>query len=138
MFKLLGQLLALVAIMASALNAQCAVSCSLITPALSSEPRSINAGQSDADQSQHACCPHQSAPNPKQPRHNVPCPPPLPAASKDRAEQTNASSDSLGTTFELDFSHQCGPLAANGFIDHVAPAEPPTLKRRSSISILRV
>ena len=126
MLQMLGQFLALVAMTASVVNAQCVVSCSLLT-----QPVSF-------DEKAHACCPHESAPNPNRQRHNASCPPLLPAASKDRAEQTKTTIHSLTATVELDFNHPYDPLAANSFIDRAPPSEPPTLRRPSSISILKI
>src|SRR6266849_1439095 len=65
MFKLLGHFLALAAMTASVINAQCAVSCSLHsnTPSPSSKT-----GRSD-----HSCCPHKGAPSPMQPKDGDPC-----------------------------------------------------------------
>jgi len=126
MFKLLGHFLALVAMMASVLNAQCAVSCSL-----QSEPGGIN-------RTQHSCCPHQDTPKPKEHRHDVSCPQPLPAASKDRAEHTSASSGSIAAMAMADFSHQCRPLTAQTFLDPLQPADSPGLSQPPSISILRI
>ncbi len=126
MLQLMGQFLALVAMAASVVNGQCVVSCSLL-----SQPASF-------DEKAHACCPHESAPNPKQQSHDAPCPPPLPAASKDRAERSSTSSDSTIVLIEADFSHQYRRLAANTFPDPVPFLESPSLHRPSLISILRI
>src|SRR5260370_47807 len=55
MVKLLVQSLALIAMMASVINAQCAVSCAL--QSIAGSPAS-HAARVDPDHTGHACCPH--------------------------------------------------------------------------------
>ena len=135
MLKRLGQSLALVAMMASVLNAQCAVSCSLksTTQSPSSEPSGI-----DLDQTQHSCCPHHGAPTPKERKHEVPCPPPLPAASKDRAEHAIAISDSPVALIAVDFSHQYRRLTTDTFSVPLSPPDWLGLSQFSSIFVLKI
>lgn len=74
----LGQLLALFAILASAINAQCALSCSLLL-----EIRSVpKQGVTQASPAGHACCSKgRGAANKQQEQPIAPCPHPLPSIS---------------------------------------------------------
>lgn len=131
MFKLLGQFLALVAMMASVLNAQCAVSCTLklVIHSPSSDLSAI-----DLNQTQHACCPHHGAPKPKEQKHSVPCPPPLPAASKDRSDHKNASTASILAIVAADISHGY-PLPGHVFIGPRLPSDWRSPSQPSAISL---
>ena len=131
MFKLLGQSLALVAMIASVLNAQCAVSCSLqsITQLPSSEPSGI-----DLNQEQHSCCPH-GAPKPKEQKHQIPCPEPLPAASKDRAENGNASSDSILAMVVVSLSYRFELVISHTFLEPRLPSSWLSQSQTSSTSL---
>jgi hypothetical protein len=71
MLKRLGQYLALIAMMAAAVNAQCALSCSLLSPGSESFP--ATAGVQSGG---HRCCRHQNAPKPKHEPNEAPCPQP--------------------------------------------------------------
>ena len=74
MFRFLGRALAIVAVMASAVNAQCALSCSLqashhVRPSVSLA-QAAHAG--------HACCPDLKSPARNEaPRQKQPCPTPV-------------------------------------------------------------
>ncbi len=127
----MGQFLALVAMMASVLNAYCAVNCSLqsITQLPSAEPR-----VTDVNQAQHSCCPH-GAPKPKEQKHHIPCPEPLAAASTDRAERGNASPDLILAMVVADLSHPCEPLTENAFLEPRLPSSWPSHSQTSSTSL---
>jgi hypothetical protein len=71
MVKQPARVLALIAMMACIVNAQCAVSCSLQPIAASSATHESAADPNLAD---HECCPHPGAPQPKQQKNKVPCP----------------------------------------------------------------
>ncbi len=77
MFRLAGQFLAIVAVMASAVNAQCALSCSMQGMTGNASHRAhLVPSRSGA----HACCPAQNtpAPNGKElPQQQQPCPIPV-------------------------------------------------------------
>ncbi len=135
MLKRLGQSLALVAMMASVLNAQCVAFCSLksTTQSPSSEASGI-----DLNQTQHSCCPHHGAPKPEERKHEVPCPPPLAAASKDRAEHASAIPDLTVALIAADFSHQYRRLTANTFSVPLSPPDWLGLSQFSSISVLKI
>lgn len=76
MFRVLGRVLAIVAVMASAVNAQCALSCSLQASQLA-RPGAAVASFAHAG---HACCPDSKSPARNEvPRQNRPCPTPAPA-----------------------------------------------------------
>ncbi|MDQ6678990.1 MAG: hypothetical protein M3Z09_17035 [Acidobacteriota bacterium] len=77
MFRCIGQLLAILAVVASALNAQCALSCSLQAMAKSSGQ---GARTVSSRGNKHACCPEQKIPapdDPDRPRQQQPCPDPV-------------------------------------------------------------
>lgn len=79
MLKYFGQFLAIVAVLASAINAQCAISCSMQTMTRSAAGRTTSV---HAPRTGHACCPEQNAPVPSdQNQHQQPCPDPSPNLS---------------------------------------------------------
>lgn len=69
MFKGIGQFLTVLAVMASALNAQCSLACSL----KSSSPVAVT----QRVESGHECCPDESAPAPGQDKRGTTCSDPL-------------------------------------------------------------
>ncbi len=82
MFRLAGQFLAIIAVMASAINAQCALSCSMQgTPGKAPHQAHIVRSQGDA----HACCHNRHTPAPQgeeQPQQQQPCPIPVVTAGE--------------------------------------------------------
>lgn len=66
----------MIAMVASAINAQCALSC--LTQA-SIHHSGMHAGAHETDS--HACCSHGKAPDRKQPKNEQPCPTPLPTVT---------------------------------------------------------
>jgi hypothetical protein len=83
MFRYFGQFFAIVAALASAINAQCALSCSLQTVTRSAAHETSNV---HSPRTGHPCCPEQKAPVPSdQNRQQQPCPDPLPTISDIRA-----------------------------------------------------
>jgi hypothetical protein len=71
-----GQFLAMIAMVASAVNAQCALSCLAQMPAQHS---AIHASAHETNS--HACCSHGKMPDRKQQPSEQPCPTPLPSVS---------------------------------------------------------
>ena len=79
MVRITGQFLALFAVLASAINAQCALSCSLQNIPL---PVPHHLSGTHAFAAEHACCPNQKSSGPNHQNHQPPaCPDPLPAVS---------------------------------------------------------
>src|SRR5258708_36915595 len=114
--------LALIAMMASVINAQCAVSCSL---------------QVDPDPIHHACCPSQGAPKPgQQPKDEVPCPHPAPTADQARLNNNSANLDAVPIVVGL--SHDCCPQLPGISVAPLTALASSGLSLRSSISILRI
>lgn len=77
MFRLAGQFLAIVAVMASAVNAQCALSCSM-QGMTGNVPHQAHIVPSRSGA--HACCPAQNTPAPdgkELPQQQQPCPIPV-------------------------------------------------------------
>jgi hypothetical protein len=77
MFRFAGQFLAIMAVMASAINAQCALSCSM-QGMKGDAPQQAQIVRQHGGA--HACCPDQHAPEPngkEQPRQQQPCPTPV-------------------------------------------------------------
>ena len=77
MFRFAGQFLAIVAVMASAINAQCVLACSLqgVTGNVPHEAHRVH-----SPRGAHACCPQQNAPTrhgKERPQQPQPCPVPL-------------------------------------------------------------
>ncbi len=137
MWKRPAQLFALVAMMVSVVNAQCAVSCEIAAPSASRNSAGIAA--ISVDQEQHGCCPHEGAPEPKQGKPNVPCPQPLPAASQDRAGQSDAGVDSMLTVLLTDSSDQDPPVPAKGRFDSLLLLSTgPAFNQPSSVFILKI
>jgi hypothetical protein len=82
MFRLVGQFLAIVAVMASAVNAQCALSCSM-QGMTGNAPHQAHIAPSRSGA--HACCPAQNAPAPngkELPQQQQPCPIPVVTAGE--------------------------------------------------------
>ncbi len=76
MFRSLGQILAVVAIVATAVNAQCALSCSLKASTQSSAYDDSTSG-THLTRIGHACCPGQKSPEPSnRSQQKQPCPDP--------------------------------------------------------------
>lgn len=77
MFRLAGQFLAIVAVMASAINAQCALSCSM-QGMPGNGPHQTHSVRSQGGA--HACCPNRNIPTPhgeERPQQQQPCPIPV-------------------------------------------------------------
>jgi len=66
MTRRLAQILAVVTMMASIVNAQCAISCSFLSTVESSRASQVLGGQED-----HSCCPHHGSPDRQPP--GTPC-----------------------------------------------------------------
>ena len=128
MVRLLMQYLALGAMMASVMNAQCAVSCALesITP--------TSVAQSDgavvSEDSDHSCCPH--------PGTGAPCSNVRETTAGARLEVSGGPiSNWIVSVDPVFFGQRNSPLRVAcfpGFPD----CDPPALNRPSSISILRI
>ena len=83
MFMRFGKILALLAVMASAVNAQCALSCSLHATGLPDDSRSALV---DSPQTGHSCGHGQNTPEPNKPVEcRQPCPDSFPAISASAA-----------------------------------------------------
>jgi hypothetical protein len=130
MFKLLGHFLALAAMTASVLNAQCAVSCSLHsnTPSPSSET-----GRSD-----HSCCPHKGAPAPTQQKDGDPCHHSVAAADEVRLKNSGISFSSIPLAIVVGWSYEYGPQFPKTHLDPPAAPDSTGLLQALLISILRV
>jgi hypothetical protein len=102
MFKRFGQILAIVAVMASVVNAQCDLSCSLQAM---TRPVAAGAGSIKSTHAGHPCCPPEQVPEPSdQHPHQQPCPDPLPVVS-DLAVATPLHLDSLPQWSDLTAGH---------------------------------
>jgi hypothetical protein len=102
MFKRLGQILAIVGVLASVANAQCDLSCSL---EVMTRPVTAAAGRVKSTHAGHPCCPTQQVPKPSdQHRHQPSCPDPLPVVS-DLAVATPLHLDSLPQWSDLAAGH---------------------------------
>jgi hypothetical protein len=75
MVRRLGRMLAIVAVMAAAVDAQCVLSCSLVAMARPVSNETISAHVSN---SRHACCPNPKSPgHGRQDQNKQPCPSPV-------------------------------------------------------------
>jgi hypothetical protein len=135
MVKLLGQSLALIAMVTSVINAQCAVSCSL--QSFAGSPAS-QASRIDPDYTGHACCPHQGLPKPKQQKDEVPCPHPVRAAAEARLSNSSASFKVIPAAVEVGSSQEYGPQLAETCLDPLTAHISSGLSHLSSIFILRI
>ncbi len=133
MRKRLAQFFALFAMMVSVVNAQCAVSCEITAPSPSKNSAGIT-----VNQEQHACCPHEGAPEPKQGKEKVPCPQPLPAASKDRAVQSDTGVDLMLTVLLTDSIDRDLFVTAKGRFDSPLFSTGPAPNQSSSVFILKI
>ncbi len=135
MVKRLGQSLALIAMMASVIIAQCAVSCSL--QSIAGSPAS-HASRVDADRTGHACCPHRGAPKPKQQKDGIPCPHPVPAADDARLSNSSASFNPIPAVIVTGLSHEYRPQLAEIDLESLTDRGSSDLLHLSSILILRI
>jgi hypothetical protein len=131
---LLGQSLALMAMMASVINAQCAVSCSLQSIAGSA---ASHASRVDTDRAGHPCCPRRGAPQPKQQQDEIPCLHPVPAAGEALLNNSGASFNAIPVVVAVGLSHQYRPHQAEIFLAPPA-AGSSDLPYLSPIFILRI
>jgi len=81
-FRIFGQFLAMIALMASAVNAQCAMSCLLQNGARARQTSPVTVQPSHTG---HACCPDQKAPRPGDQQRRQPCPDPTASVSNNIA-----------------------------------------------------
>jgi hypothetical protein len=134
MFKLLGHFLALAAMTASVINAQCAVSCSLHSSSRSpsSEASPANLGGSD-----HSCCPHRRAPGPTQPKDN-PCHRTVAIADNVRLNDNSISFNSIPLGIVVGWSQEYGPQFGKTPLDSLTAPDPPGPSQPLLVSILRV
>ena len=133
--KLLGQSLALMAMIASVINALCAVSCSL--QSIAGSPPS-HARRVDSDGAGHACCPNQGVPKPKQQKREVPCPHQVPAADNARRNNSSTGFTAIPAAVEVGLSLQYCPQLAGRYLDPLTARDSLGLSHLSSISILRI
>lgn len=134
MSKQLGQFLALVTMMASVINAQCVVSCSLQTVTRSSASQ---ASRVETSRAGHSCCKHRGAPEQKQKKDDVACPHPAPTADEARLEN-NGSSFNLIPAMVVAISDQYRPLVSETYPGPLTVPESSCLNHPSSISILKI
>jgi hypothetical protein len=134
MVRRLGQLAALLAMMAFIVNAQCALLCSL--PSSASLP--ADASQVDPDQSDHACCPHQGQPKPTQPKDERPCPPSAPTADATRLNISSANLNPAPDVIAVGSGHEYCPSLDGSHRSSLTGSVPPRRSHPSSIDILRV
>jgi hypothetical protein len=135
MFKRLGQILAVVAVMASAVNAQCDLSCSLQAM---TRPAAPEAGSIKATHAGHPCCPAQQVPQPSdQHRHQQPCPDPLPVVS-DLTVATNLHVDSPPQWADLTAGHSFNLVLPIQQSSLPLVVESPPAPDISAFSILRI
>jgi hypothetical protein len=132
MVKLRGQSLALIAMVASVINAQCALSCSLQSIA---GPTASHASRVDPDRTGHACCPHQGVPKPKQQTNEGPCPNPAPAADQVRLNKTRLNM--IPAVIVASLIREYCPQLAETYLDPFTVPDS-SGQSHSSISILRI
>ncbi len=130
MFKLLGHFLALTAMTASVLNAQCAVSCSLHS--------NTTFPSSETGRSEHSCCPHKGAPAPTQPKGGDPCHHTVAAADEVRTKSSSISFNSIPLGIVVGWSREYGPQFPKTHLDPPTAPDSSGLTEPSLISILRV
>src|SRR6266404_5552332 len=128
MFKLLGHFLALAAMTASVISAQCALSCSLHS--------NTHSFPSETGRSGHSCCPHQGAPAPTQPKDSDPCHHADVAADQVRLKNSSVSFNSIPLAIVAGWSHANGPQFPQTRLD--SPARPDSPGQPSLISSLRI
>lgn len=127
MVKRFGQSLALIAMMASVVNAQCAASCSLYTIAATL-----------VDQTSHSCCPRQDEPKPEQHKDQVPCPHPAPASAEARINNSIASFNPIPAAIVASLGHEIRPQLPETFLSRPAASNSSGSISLSLIFILRI
>ena len=135
MIRQLGQSLALVAMMASVINARCAISCSLQSIARSS---TVQVSRVDPYRPGHACCPHQGVPKSNQQKDEIPCPHPVTVAAEAFPHTGNGSFNLIRDVGAVGLSHEYRPQLIATYFDPVASPDSSGPRRLSSISILRI
>jgi len=129
-FKLLGHFLALAAITASILNAQCAVSCLLRSNSAFPSPAT---GGSD-----NSCCPHKGYPAPTQRKNTDPCDHAIASAGEVRLKNSSVNFTPLTLSIVVDASDEYCPKVSALRVDGPAAFDSSDVIERASISILRV
>lgn len=137
MFRLLGQFLTVVALMASVINPWCAVSCSLQAIAGSSSSVASAVDIDRADHADHACCSHQCIPKPNEQKGHGPCLHRLPPTEA-RFESSSAGLNFIPPAVLVGWTSQYGPLIAATHLRSLTPPGASSLSRLSSKSILRI
>ena len=128
MVPLLMRCLALFAMMASAINAQCALSCSLESIAAASITQSDSVVISE--DSDHSCCPHSGK--------DTPCSNSGQATVGARLEASGPIFNPVVTVDAIFFRQGDRPLGVARCLWRLADRESPGFDRPSSISILRI
>lgn len=77
MFRRFGQFLALIAVMASVLNAQCALSCSMQEVSKTGQNQASFVESADMGHAGHECCPGETTPKPTKDDKSRSCSDPL-------------------------------------------------------------
>lgn len=135
MVKLLGQFLALIAMMVSVINAQCVVSCAL--QSIAGSPAS-HASPVDPDRTRHACCRHQGVPKPKHQKGEVPCPHPIPPSDEARLNNAGTSFNTIPAEVVIGFSNEYRPQLAETYLDLRTAPDASGVSHLLSIFILRI
>lgn len=130
MSKPLGHFLAFVAMVASVLNAQCAVSCSF-----ASNARPTTSERSSSD---HSCCRHTHSSSPMQPTEGDPCHHTEAAADGVRLKQGVVPVNAISLAMVLGWCHKYSRQYQKTDLDPSAAADSAGLIRPSLASILRI
>ena len=128
--KQLGRFLALVTMMASVINAQCTVSCSVHTVARSPAPQ---ASPVESSRTGHSCCKHREGPEQKQQKDDAPCPHPAMTADEARLENNGGSFNFMPAMVVAIFGDQYCPPVAPIYPGSLTVPDSSCLKHPSSI-----
>jgi hypothetical protein len=124
MFKLLGQFLAIITLLASVLNTQCVASCLLRNPT----DLAVNT-------SAHSCCPHERTPQKKKDS----CPHLALTADQDLVETVSGLDPVvIAIALPVNFTGSVFPLPIRAALRHTSVFESSGLSPRSSTTILKV
>lgn len=135
MFRIFGQFLAMIALMASAVNAQCAVSCLFNNASRAEHTRPVSVQPFHTG---HACCPNQKAPGPGDQQRRQPCPNPAATVSNNVAVPVVQHQDAGPLSAALSCVYSFDLLLPNQHLPVPNPANRIAVQDPSAFSVLRV
>ena len=136
MGKLLAQYLALGTMIISIINVQCALSCSM--QSIAHSPSTQADGAIGSTRSEHACCPREADPKPKQEKRPAACVQPEPDVTEARLRISAPAFSQIVAVEAIAGDQQDYTALIETDLLLVAAPDPSGLSQLTSISILRI